>query len=468
MNMFHNTYLLLAGTLSCGIALHTKNKAFVFLLVFWILSEPVLSSAEYIISVPGIIFDFHLNRIYLFLFGILIILKWFKYKKRPVVTEKFHFHPHEKWLFLYILSVIVSLAINYIYSKVDLKETLVISTSQMYFFIFYFATKLWIDSKAFKILVNTLIFFSVVSTLLVLFHMFISKEIFWFGSHRIAFSDIYRANSIFHTEYTMAFFHISVILLLLVLAHPHRRILVGINVLPVLLSFHRLSIITLLGVLGYFVFSIRRKRLIFFSTASISFVIFSMFLLNSLFSVYDLSQFTKTSFYSERLTLRTLYERSAQGRNAIFIMYEHLFGVGTYNSEIYLRYAESIGQASLKPVYDTDVDEIIGIKPYGIVVHNGFLAAGAKYGIFGMVSFTLFCLSTFITFYKRYEMFPMKKYLLPASLSLLWIFFNISQDFSELWSYHALLYAVLLAASCKAANYGESTRRHSRLISHEI
>jgi hypothetical protein len=153
---------------------------------------------------------------------------------------------------------------------------------------------------------------------------------------------------------------------------------------------------------------------------------------------------------------------------AIFIIYEHLFGIGTYDSDIYLRYADSIGQVYLKSVYDTDAGEIIGLKPYGHIVHNGFLAAGAKYGILSMVLFTIYCLSTFITFHERSEMFQMKKYLLPASLALLWIFFNISQDFSDLWYYHALLYAVLLAASCKAATYGELARYRTRLITREI
>jgi len=468
MNIFHNAYLLFAGALSFGLALRTKNKPFVFLLIFWLLSQPVLSSAAYIVSVPGIIFDFHLNRIYLFLFGILIVLKLISRKNKPFFSDNFQFHPHEKWLLLYIMSVIISLAINYIFSNIGLKKTIVIFSSQMYFVVFYFATKLWIDGKDFKIFVNTLIFFSVFSALLVFFHLFISKEIFWFGSHRIAFSDIYRAKSIFHTEYTMAFFHISVIVLLLVMDHPHRRILVSINVLPVLLSFHRLSIIALLVILGYYAFAIRRKRLILLFAASISFGLILMFWLNSLFSVYELSRFTETSFYSERLTLKNFYGRIAQGHNAIFIMYERLFGVGTYDSDIYLRYADGIGQVYLKPVYDTDADEIIGLKPYGHIVHNGFLAAGAKYGIVGMVSFTIFCLSTFLIFHKRHEIFQMKKYLMPASLALLWIFFNISQDFSDLWYYHALLYAVLLAASCKAATYGESTRCHSRLISREI
>ena len=140
----------------------------------------------------------------------------------------------------------------------------------------------------------------------------------------------------------------------------------------------------------------------------------------------------------------TISGRVEQWKNAALIMKEHLFGIGSYYSKRYFNYAAKIGQVHSLEMYDTDLDKITGLQRVGYIVHNGFLGAGTRYGFPGFICFLFMCISCFIYFMKKFKHSGNKFFMIPLLISLTWILYNITQDFSDLKPYYAIHFAIIL------------------------
>jgi O-antigen ligase len=278
--------------------------------------------------------------------------------------------------------------------------------------------------------------------------MIFDRSFFGFGVTRLAFGDVYRALGIFHNEYTQAFFHITIIIFLLTRPKKHLSLIL-LNVIPVALSFHRLSWAILLAV-GFYCLILQPHKVRILAPALFSLI----FLLTSLiyfhgFQGITFADISDTIFYRQRLADDTLGGRLDQWQNALHIMKTRFFGMGTYDSDSYLAAAARIGQLRDIEIFDTDIRQVIGTRKGGLIVHNGFLSAGVKFGVPGAITFFLMCILVFrfhLNQYRQAKTAPNARLLLCV---FMWVAYQTTQDFSDLLSYHSVFFAILLTLARK-------------------
>jgi O-antigen ligase len=413
-------------------------------LIIWLLAEPVLNWRGFVVSIPGLFFDLHPNRIFTLVFIILIVHELHKAKKGKSETSKFGLtHNHEYVIAFYLLTVLVSTAINTMTGGISLKHFLLINSGQWYFLLTYLCTKMFLDDVARERIIRILIAFSIFNVFLVLIQMTFDRSFFGFGVTRLAFGDVYRAPGIFHNEYTQAFFHITIIIFLLTRPKKHLS-LVLLNIIPVALSFHRLSWAILLAA-GFYYMILQPHRVRILAPTLCSLIL----LLTSLIYFYGFQGITfadisDTIFYRQRLADDTLGGRLDQWMNALNILKSHFFGMGTYDSDSYLAAAARIGQLQDIEIFDTDMRQVIGTKTVGLIVHNGFLSAGVKYGIPGAITFFLMCFLMFRFHLNRYRQSKTGSNARLLLCVFMWVAYQTTQDFSDLLSYHSIFFAILL------------------------
>jgi O-antigen ligase len=80
-----------------------------------------------------------------------------------------------------------------------------------------------------------------------------------------------------------------------------------------------------------------------------------------------------------------------------------------------------------------------------LTVHNGFLAAGMKYGILGMIVFTLF-IGSLLVFSIRHARRGDRVTLVPVYAMVVWTLSNISNSANSFRMYFVLLVALLCGA----------------------
>jgi len=442
MNLVYNIYLVLVFFISCKLSLDAKNKVFAFCLFAWVLAQPILNSSEYIISFRGLFFDLHPNRILLPVFLLLIFHNFFQNKLKKPAGYNRKIFPFERWILFYLGSILLALVWNILCRNISIKDFIVIFSGQSFFALFYFSTRYFIDRNTINNLVKVLVIFSVFSCFVSLSQVFISKELFHFGVQRHAFGEIFRATGIFHSEYTLAFFHITIISFLLI--YYQKIYLILLNCIPVILSFHRLSYLILITIfLCYAIGNIKKKKVHMLSFITLFFLVLLAFY-SSIFTNYSVQDLFQSPLYRERMSADTLSGRAEQYKNAVFMMKKHFFGIGSYYSERYYNYAAKIGQVHGVEIYDTDLGEITGLRKVGYIVHNGFLGAGTRYGFLGLFCFLFMCGSCFIYFMEKFKHSGNKSFVIPLLISLTWILYNMTQDFSDLKHYYAIHFAIIL------------------------
>jgi len=444
MNLTCNIYLISVFFLACKLSLKAKHKVFAFCLFVWVLAQPILGSKEYIISFRWLFFDLHLSRILLVVFLFLVFHNFFHKDKNPADCEKTIF-PFERWIAFYLGSILLALAWNIFSGNISIKDSVVIFSGQSFFLLFYFSTKYFIDENTIINFVRVVVIFSIFSSIVSLLQIFYSTDLFRFGISRFAFGETFRATGIFNSEYTLAFFHITIISFLLI--YYNKLYLILLNCIPVILSFHRLSYIILF--ITFFIWAIqniKNQKVHILSYITLYFLVF-LALYSTIFTNYSLQDLFQSRFFTERMAADTIGGRVEQYKNASFIMKDHLFGIGSYYSKSYYNYAAKIGQVHGVEIYDTDLDKITGLRKVGIIVHNGFLGAGVRYGILGFFCFLSLSISCATYFLRELKHSGNDFFMIPLLVSITWILYNTTNDFSNLKHYHAIHFAIILGIS---------------------
>jgi hypothetical protein len=432
-------------------------------LFVWIIGAPVLNSKYFIVSIPGFVFDFHLNRILFLIFSILIFNHFFKINSHVIKTENnknIIDHPFEIWLIVYIGVVLFSILINTLSNYLSLKYFASILISQLFLFLLYICIKYFSTYNLLATFKVTITRFSVIFSIIAIIQTFVISDFFRFSEPRLAFGEIFRASGIFYNEYTLAFFCITSLIILLV-EDSKKYISMGIIFFATLITFHRLSILTLLISFAiYSCFFIHRKKThLLIYTLCLSTAICLFYLVA--FKNYTVDKFTSTQIYRDRLSVDTLSDRFDQYKNAIKIISNYPFGYGSYESERYVYSAAEIGQLHLKRMYDYDNKQYIGFKIAGLIIHNSFLGAGAKYGFLGMFTYFMFCLSSVLYAFNIYRKFKNNNSIILLSICICWCFFQTSQDFSDFNKYHSIYFIIILGVFSnhfkRTSKYPENT-----------
>ncbi|MBU2627094.1 MAG: O-antigen ligase family protein, partial [Proteobacteria bacterium] len=355
---------------------------------------------------------------------------------------------YELWLIVYLCIIFLSTLSNTIDGNLSLKDFIVINTKYLFFPIIYFSIKLFEDNNTFETLKKIIVNLSIFSSIIAIIQLLINDQFFRFGTYEYAFGDTLRATGLFHGEYTLGFFCITSTLFVLTSDRKNNLVLT-LNFIAVIFTFHRLSIgLLFVSYFLYFVIHKKNKKtylsifsILFFVLLSVSYMV----IINN----YNFSNLSQTIIYKERLKADTLSGRINQYKNATMIISENLFGFGSYHSKLYYIAAAKIGQLHYTDTFDYDHRKKIGQVPIGYIVHNGFLGAGTRYGIMGLIAFFMFCTSTILYANRKYQQGKDKNSMTLLIICIIWFLYQTTQDFSELSSYQSIHFGIILASATR-------------------
>ena len=456
-------YLLLAFFLSYKFASGTKNYMFFFLLFLWIMAEPTLNARYFHFSSNILPFSLNVKKIYLCLLVIPIIGEMLRIKKGASNNSVFPIeHNYECWIYVYIIVILISTSVNKVNGLITVSEFLVVNAGNWLFIVFYNGTKIFIDPVATRRIFNLILVTSVISAVFAIGQVFIDPEFFKIGYARLAFEETVRAHGIFGAEYTMSFFHITAIILIITYFEKY-YILILPNLIAIALSFHRLSYAIFILIMILILISTKKKRRMLFPLVIAS----SLFLLSAMY-LFESYGFSVVNFvherFPERVSAQNIFDRFDQYKNAYIIIQDNFWGIGSYMSNIYISYADKIGQVVYRGIYNPDLKIFTDMKLQGVAIHNGFLSAGVLYGILGLISFFMMCASTLFFFIKKFR----KPWSRPMSMAPLlvvitWILYQTTNGFNCLYTYYGIYFGIILAALSKMETaYPYKTRETSK------
>jgi O-antigen ligase len=265
-----------------------------------------------------------------------------------------------------------------------------------------------------------------------LVQFFIDPEFFRVSAQRIAYGEIYRANGFFPGEYEQGIF-LSCMAALVVYSVRNwfsRLLLLAIFSLGVFVTMHRGSwIIFAIVVIYMSLLAIRnpsdsQKRVVLLASVfGIAALLFAGTFMTK--SPLDVS----SDFVHDRFLTDTLSIRVNLLDFGMYVIRHNPFGVGDYQAEEYWQL-----------YYQYGMRYHMGAP---LVIHNGYLAAAAKYGIVGGVFFVLFLIGTLSYYWKRGAW----KLSWSAVQFASWVAFaliNLSQEYSTL-GIPSVIFLALLA-----------------------
>ncbi len=424
----YSIYVLFSACVALFLAVQTDRKLLSFVLILWILAQPVINS-KFVIPLPGLPFELQPNRL-LLLFSLLYVIwgKLLDNAKTKGLTP-----PFDKYIIIYFFLVIISVVANsdVIQAK---KEIFAAPLEIITFYLVYTLTKSHVTEKVFQALIKAIIFLAVISSIIAFIQFTADTNFFRVGDLRPAFGDKLRSTGIFQSEYDQGYFQILATIVILI--HYQSKWLKTILVLmistSVVLTFHRMDMIILYACLvSYYTFFSGKKL-------SILAIILSILLPIMVLVSYDIYQSTgnQSAAVEERLKQDTVTGRFQQYELVWETMSDYPLGMGSYTNQTYMDLMLKYGMTEWRP------DERGVHKPYPLGVHNGYLATGILYGFMAMTVFMLLVVSMLRYFKKTIS--PSLKYSLVGFYMLvIYVLANLSNSISIFRAYYVLLMAII-------------------------
>ena len=423
-------YLISAFIVSVYLSRRTDRKVLTFALVFWIFSEPYLD-AMFIISFPGLPFEFQPNRILLiFLFFYLLLGHLFSFQKYSITSAT---PPFEKYMYFYILVVTLSLMYNYS----DIRQQLMgaVPAAIFTFIIIYQTGKRYITVSSFDAIIKAIIILSVVCSFIALLQIFYDADFLRAGRTRLAFSDIYRATGIFAEEYEFGVIQIlAYIIIYSKYGVSHlSKLLIPLLVISILMTFHRLDIMILILCTSIYFWFFQRSYNKFIFPLSILFIAF----LSLTFLYMFESELLESAFVQGRLLEEHESIRARQW-DAIFTeLKEYAFlGLGGYGNPTY---SEIMGRYDLLQSMKLPNSEWI---ERGYIPHSGYLEVLVLYGVLAFIIFISFFYSILRYFYRTIDRYNPGTSV-PFFTALIWATSNTTNGMISFSAYSTLLYALI-------------------------
>jgi hypothetical protein len=420
-------YILIAVLVSIILLSKAKNKAFFGLFLLWLFGSPIILNPRYTISLNFIGIDIQPNR-FLFLVLTPVLYIWILTPRR-FITQDYsskvtRLRLYEKLLIGYILIVIFALVINI--DSMSLSTVISDITNAITFVVVYFCSKNFINNDDFVFFQIAILTFAAISAIVALYQFFINPEFLRIGVVRSAFSSYYRSNGLFEAEYDQGLFlNMSIIVAMSMNLRRWIKIFfIAIVCAGIFVTMHRLSWVAMIIALGLIWFLYLRKNLLTYILVPLIIFIVGIVAFNLPWSQLAIGRFG-SSLIQQRILSDTLSERISQYKYSFYIFREYPLGMGGYFTSSYTQTVHNFGI----PLVNINND------PYGdriaLVVHNGFLSAGVKYGILGLILFTLY-IFTSIFDYLKYSIQKGKNWYPLFMIMLIFLVFNLTNDFSFL------------------------------------
>ena len=433
-------YAIVTFFLALFLSNKTDRKLFSFVLIYWLLSQPVLG---YLLNIdlPGLP-DLQPNR--LLLLALLIFLFFVSYKEKEEKSNASSAYTapiFEKFLFVYPAIVFISLVVNY--GSIRTQDIVIEPLYIITFIVLYLSAKKFITRKVFESLISAIIILSVIGVAISYVQYAIDGTFFRTGGVRAAFGEITRASGIFKEEFDFGVFQILGVMAVMIRYKGSllRYLLAPPIAISVILTFHRLDIIILFTcILVYFILFTDLKGKAF-TTIIASFVLIVSVVAYPLISSV-ISKSTVATTLEGRISQNTVTGRIAQyGVVAEYVFTDYtLLGMGAYENPDYDKLMKKHGMVN----YDVN-GRLIGFR-----VHNGYLEVGILRGVVAMFLFIAIIVAMLI-YLKGKSRSDYYISAIPFFAVLIWALSNASNGLSSFNFYYAMLCA-MLAGSFVALN----------------
>ncbi len=417
-------YIPIVVLVSIVLLSKAKNKAYIGIFLFWLFGSPIFLNPSYVISLDFFGIDLQPNR---FLFLILIPLLYIS-----IMTPRRSLTPdgsitstglkvYEKFLIGYILIATFALVLNI--GSMGSRRVVAEVTNALTFIAVYFCSKKFINNDDFVLFQKAILTFAVISAIVAVYQFFVDPEFLRLGVVRGAFFEYYRSNGLFTAEYDQGLFLVlSIIAAMSMNLRQWTKILfISIVCAGIFVTMHRLSWVALIITLGLIWCFYLRKNWLTNTFVPLILMIIVIGALNVPWSQMAIGKFGY-NLVTNRILADTLSGRFSQYQFSFYLIREYPLGIGSYSASTYDQVAYSRGM----PFVGTSAE-----NRHAIIVHNGFLSAGVKYGILGLLLFSLFIFTSILHFLK-YSIQEGKNWYPLLMIMLIFPIFNFTNDFSFL------------------------------------
>lgn len=402
-------------------------------MLLWLFGSPIFLHTCCAITVGFLGIDLQPNRLlFLILAAVLLLVELRRYYVQTI-GESPSAPPspaYEKWLIVYIFAVILGLAINV--STVGSRTVIADIQNTTLFALVYFCSKRFMSEDDFNQVKKAVLVFAVISGLVALYQFFVNPEFFRLGAVRTAFLGYSRANGILTEEYDQGMFMIMALVIIVSSGFSRwiKLSLAGFAFVGIFLTMHRLSWLILAITLSLIWLLYVRKRV---ALNIMSVLIFAAVGITIMIVPWDQISQSRlvTDFLGHRVLDNTLSGRFTYYNFALFMMEKFPFGIGGYLTSFYNQQAYNMGMPML--------------NNQALIIHDGFLSAGVKYGWLGFISFTFFAILSFMYFLIK-ALKEGSGWYAPCLIALAFLLYNTTQDFSFIGSQINIMMAWFLGS----------------------
>jgi hypothetical protein len=431
--MSYILYVVGATIAALWLSFRTDRKILSFILIFWLFTQPVLNTALKI-SFSWLPFDLQPNRLLLFaLTPYLFFAGMIGGTKVQAVAAKRP--PFEKFMYLYLVLVILSLALNF--DAIRKQHVLAVPAEIITFIIVYFTTKKYMTQSVFDAVLRAIVYLGVIAAFVSIYQIAINPEFLKTCDPRLAFGSVIRASAMFQAEYELGYFQILAIMVTMVRYKGSwlRYFLAPLLTFSLLLTFHRLDLLIFLVCLAIYL-------MIFGKTASkigaVVGIVFAAALLTSVF-VFTEDTSSKNGGIEARLKEDTVTGRIAQYGVVLRALPTYPFGIGDYENKSYFNL-----MAKHNMLYTVNPGTNRWEQhPYR--VHDGFLETGLLHGILSMIVFIVLLVSL-LRYFKKRIIAEFRYSIIPFYAVVIWTLANISNGISFFGVYFVILVGMLSGA----------------------
>lgn len=433
-------YLLYSIFASCyllWIVFKSEKKIATGLIAFWVLFFPILSREEYLISLHWG-FDLHPTRIFLICGMLLLVVNFInKAITQNSIINKNKIAVFEVFMLAYILISSIVITIN----APGFRIAVPLVSGQIVFAVMYYIARDHLNDNDNRRVEKMLIIFGVLSTFVAIVQFYFDPQFFRISSARSAFGDYIRSNGFMTNEYDngLLLTLLLAIALLRFKSFNSKLLVILLYGFGVYFTMHRMSwIIFLISIFIYLLYKIRlnEKTSMNRMVIIIYLVVLSVFV--ALLAYFNLPGLTKISqdYITDQLFRETINIRQELNIFGLNLIRQHPLGIGDFNST---RYRLAYVNAGL-PFSFTEP----------LIIHNGFIATGVKYGIFGGLFFLAFMLSVLGYGLKKIIAFNQNGLVILMVCTAM-ILINLTNEMSPLGSFSHIIFAFCLGSTKRMA-----------------
>lgn len=420
--MIYIIYVLFALLISYLYSKNTTSFAYSFLIIFFILAQPVILG-KYAYKLPVLDFDLTINRLYLILFAIMLLStkQSSNFKNQSYKSPKFIIY-----ISILTFSIVLSLLVNI--DEIYLKYVLALLTDTLTFGLFILTAKRFSDITVITAVCKSIILMMIISTLLQ-FPQFVGYGFFNIVDYELeAFSGFHRAMGLFHYEYQNGYM-LNLALVIVYLMYGKIAILLApLYSTGLFLAFQRMNMI--IAIFNFMIVkTLQKKFIVTFAGIIILSIIISLLLTSDFLK--PSSQLSQDFNLNRAFVNNTVSGRFTQYYEVARAIFSNPFGFGSeLNSKRYYNLMRKINS----------------IKSDGtpLLVHNGYLQLGIKFGIIPMLIYSFFVLRSLVYFYNKYRFFNNQIYIIPFCCLLILLIGNMSNGIYDFSFHYSLVVATII------------------------